>query len=881
MKSDCCLVMKRRKCLVVLFILFFCFHVHGQGFDIDDKLKKIIPFVQALRDFSNNIPQEKVYLHFDNTSYYQGDHIWFKCYVTSALNQLSDLSKTLYVELLNPGGEMVDKRILKIENGACHGDFTLSQIPFYSGFYEVRAYTKYMLNFGDEVIFSRLLPVFNKPKTEGNFEEKEMMSYGRWGTGTYPMKRESPERGKAVNVRFFPEGGNLIQGVASQVAFEATDQFGNPIDITGVVMNESRLEVSQFSTQHEGRGVFTYTPAINTGKRRGVAEVEYGRRKYQFDLPVALPHGVIMEVDNTSHPDSIGITLRKNGGTPSEMLGVTVLNGGKLQNYCFAWIEEDEISFQMNKTRLPSGVSQIVLFNSVGEILCDRLIFTNTDDFLDIKAKTSKPTFRPFELVDMELSVTGRDENPVQASFSLSVRDGENEVESSHNILTDLLLMSEIKGYVRHPSYYFENNDEKHRAALDLLLMVQGWRRYSWKQMAGVEPFELKYFPEQGIETHGNVFSYAFFGGRQIPKPNVDVSLLLQKRTDNYNIGGDFIEIFETDSLGRFSFVSDVEGRWNMILTAREKGKPKNYMITLDRVFNPDPKRYRYADFHINVAEKFVETKTDEKSSEDDTPEDDYFTFLIAYQDSIAKLGMDEKVHQLSEVTITAKKRTKEQEIYQNKTTSVAYYDVTSEMDDIYDRGNYVGNNIHELLKNMNKDFSTKWGHNIEWLLYKNKMVLFVIDYEPSLWTSEFYIFKYKNIRVQAIKSIYINETLSAFCKYFRPESAGCAWIFDRFGCVIFIETWPDGEIPVEGTKGIRKTWLEGYSRVSDFYSPDYSELPLIPDYRRTLYWNPSVTPDENGKARIQFYNNSRSNNFSISAETVTLAGKIGVYRDY
>jgi hypothetical protein len=81
------------------------------------------------------------------------------------------------VELLNPGGEIVDRRILNIENGQCHSEFTLDHLPFYSGFYEVRAYTKYMLNFGDDVIFSRLLPVYDKPKTEGNFEEKDMLKY--------------------------------------------------------------------------------------------------------------------------------------------------------------------------------------------------------------------------------------------------------------------------------------------------------------------------------------------------------------------------------------------------------------------------------------------------------------------------------------------------------------------------------------------------------------------------------------------------------------------------------------------------------------------------------------------------------------------------------
>ena len=249
-----------RSFFICILLLVFNFQVFGQ--DINSEYSKITDFIQALQDFSENIPYEKVYLHFDNTSYYQSDNIWFKCYiVTSGKHQLSRFSKTLYVELLNPGGEIVDKRILKIENGQCHGEFTLSQLPFYSGFYEVRAYTKYMLNFGEDVIFSRLLPVFNKPVTEGDFEEKKMLGYGKYGPlGSFAMKREPMLRENRVNLRFFPEGGHLIQGVASRIAFEATDEAGNPIDVTGMVMDGSRQELCPITTLHEGRGsVYVYT----------------------------------------------------------------------------------------------------------------------------------------------------------------------------------------------------------------------------------------------------------------------------------------------------------------------------------------------------------------------------------------------------------------------------------------------------------------------------------------------------------------------------------------------------------------------------------------------------------------------------------------------
>ena len=71
-------------------------------------------------------------------------------------------------------------------------------------------------------------------------------------------------------------------------------------------------------------------------------------------------------------------------------------------------------------------------------------------------------------------------------------------------------------------------------------------------------------------------------------------------------------------------------------------------------------------------------------------------------------------------------------------------------------------------------------------------------------------------------------------------------------------------------------TYYNGYSQVRSFYSPDYSLLPKDEDYRRTLYWNPNVKTDSDGKVTIEFYNNSSCKNIDISAETLTKEGGLG-----
>lgn len=124
---------------------------------------------------SGKINQEMIYLHLDNTSYYRGDRIHFAGYlVTSGSLKPSDMSRTVYVELLNPAGKIIDHCILKTVEGRFHGSLLVNEQPFYSGYYEIRAYTRYMLSFGAETVFSRVLPVFKAPALEGNWAERDM-----------------------------------------------------------------------------------------------------------------------------------------------------------------------------------------------------------------------------------------------------------------------------------------------------------------------------------------------------------------------------------------------------------------------------------------------------------------------------------------------------------------------------------------------------------------------------------------------------------------------------------------------------------------------------------------------------------------------------------
>lgn len=403
----------------------------GQVMPKDSAVMRLMGIAEHLNSFGNMVPQEKVYLHLDNTSYYHGDNIWFAAYVVSAFdNRPEVLSRTLYVELLDPGGVVVERRVLPIDKGRCHGEFSLTQLPFRSGYYEVRAYTKYMLNFDSRGIFSRVIPVFDSPAVEGDYADRRL---ARYDDLKYEMKRPRTPRERNVSMRFYPEGGHLVTGLPSRVAFEATDGAGQPLDVAGGrIVGADGTTRAEFSTLHDGRGVFDYTPAAGDE-----AEITVDGRARRFPLPEAEATGVVMRVDNLSSADSVRFSIRKSAATAPLTLGAVVMCGGRLRNFTILDIENDGmLSFAVARNKLAAGVARIVLCDDRGNILADRLFFARRGPVAEIAAKTDKEHYDPYAKVT--LSIEGRDAGGAALSVpvSVAVRDGDEEIEGGGSVMT-------------------------------------------------------------------------------------------------------------------------------------------------------------------------------------------------------------------------------------------------------------------------------------------------------------------------------------------------------------------------------------------------------------------------------------------------------------
>ena len=263
------------------------------------EMTSILAYMQRAMRFNQAAPQEKVYLHFDNTGYFKGETIRFKAYVKRMdTDKPSAISTVLYVELVNPIGDVCERRTLKISNGEADGDIKLDSIVGASGFYEVRAFTRYMTNWGTPAVFSRVFPIFNKPKEDGNYTNAVIDKVGF--RHRLPNTRVDDE-GKVAesttdlalnSVKFYPEGGDLVRGLTSRVAVAVTNKEGRHLAVKGSLLNAQKQKIGTVETDDTGRGVFDVVAPAGGAMYVQLPD-EKGKMK-DYQLPEAKTDGCVL-----------------------------------------------------------------------------------------------------------------------------------------------------------------------------------------------------------------------------------------------------------------------------------------------------------------------------------------------------------------------------------------------------------------------------------------------------------------------------------------------------------------------------------------------------------------------------------------------------------
>ena len=534
-----------KKILIIFSLILVNNTIWGQKNDL-------IHWTQTVQNTGKAFPQEKVYLHLDNNCYFLGDTIWYKAYVVRTDRKIpTDLSRILYVELMTPDGYLVERQQIPLESDTTgFGNFAL-QDSLYGGYYEIRAYTRWMLNWGRyqteldwglknmyanafynkgmmkdffteyEKIYSRVVPVYDKPQEAGVYEKNMTMR---------PMRRyykKSGEKNEPV-LSFFPEGGNLIHGVPCTLAFDLADNQGKHLNLE-VVFRESKTgkEILRTQPQYAGRGSILLPPLKKETEYEAV--VRSGEEEYTFPLPEIQERGCALSLE--SAPDSIRIFTNTAGLPENFPLGIHIMHDGIMEYNKEITVRKGISEYISLPTEsLPTGVNQIILFDAKGEVFADRLFFVWPEgkdlnpDRQNLILEGIKEEYKPFEPVTLSLKAPNI---RTTAHLSLSIKDdaADESIYDDGTMLTEMLLASEIRGFVERPGYYFEKDDSTHRKALDNLLLVQGWRRWKWNDLAAKTDFSIRYLPEKYQTIAGAVYPFHKLDGN----PNYDKDEILAK----------------------------------------------------------------------------------------------------------------------------------------------------------------------------------------------------------------------------------------------------------------------------------------------------------------------------------------------------------------
>lgn len=496
------------------FLLFFLCPILALA---EDSVLEKFALRQAA--FGRTIPQEKVFIHMDNTSYQLGDTIWFSAYLRRTdTGKPSDVSGVLYVELFGHEGYMIERKLIQMKEGRGNGFFALSKLIQYAGFYELRAYTRWQLNWGlfehkhtrnmsdyfvskqqekefyrdYEKLYSRVFPVYDAPVVPGEYIRDMTMRAMR------RVYKESPEK-RELKLSLFPEGGNLVEGLPCRVAFEATYEDGEWAEGWVVYDGDS------IKTVNRGRGCFELVP--QKGQEKDVLFVCNDGKQTKAKLPKPEQTGVSLKVEQT---DSGWVAhIQHTADLPDDSLGVSLMREGKAVFNKHLRIKNEELRID---GIVGAGIYQLTVFDIRGRIFADRLFFNRGKEDLKptLFVEGLKEEYQPYEAVSLRVK---RNQSTPQSGeqgggFSLTVRDDNTRdyLYDDSNILTEMLLSSEIRGFVPQPGWYFEADDSLHRAALDLLMMTQGWRRFDWRRMAVPGTWRVKQPAEQAPILIGSTF---------------------------------------------------------------------------------------------------------------------------------------------------------------------------------------------------------------------------------------------------------------------------------------------------------------------------------------------------------------------------------------
>ena len=800
----------------------------GTSEPVDSTASKKV--IAALTNYTTNHAVEKAYLHFDKPYYAAGDTMYFKAYVTVGdKHEPSNLSNVLHVDLVDGNGNINKSTKLAISGGIAWGDLTLpDSLP--GGRYRVRAYTEWMRNDGSAGFFDKIIPVAAVTTVKSAVK-----------TSSVILAPSKPD------IQFFPEGGSLVAGVKTRIAFKAIGVNGLGITVKGDITDETNNKIGSFASVHKGMGYFYISPETGKTYKAGVT-FENGVQE-TITLPAANDKGITLAVNNDS---TMKIAVKIIAGqdyfqaNKGKDLTLIVYSGGTVTNI-ICKLDKPIVPVDVFKRSMRSGIARITLFSPNGEPLSERLAFVQNFDGLKLKINSDKIKYNVQDKVSMKLNVLNDDGEPTAGDFSVSVTDENKvpvDVNDENTILTSLLLTSDLKGYVEQPNYYFANPTPEVLGNLDILMLTQGYRGFEWKDVFDVNKPIVNYPAETSLSLSGTVKTM-----NDKPVNDGHITLLSTKLA--------IAKDTTTDDKGNFKFTGlFVTDTTKLVLHGTLKNNSAKVKIDISK---PD----------IPVVAKLSNTDT---SAGPITP-----AMAEAMRKRYEQSGSMKSGIVLKQVNVKSN-------VYHSATpvlTHSANLNGPGNADQVYTGDQLVGcPDVRECLKALlrgvyieNGVFYNERTH-VEILTGKRQPMVFIVDGLVSAQTDGTGQDILNNLAAQDIYSVEVLLSTSYLSIYGANASAGAIIITTRHG----------GESAVVQADGSVVYTFHGFEKARTFYSPKYDVAVTAsnhPDQRSTIYWQPELTTDDTGSAGFDFFNATDPGTYRVVVEGMDGKGNLGRYVYY
>lgn len=422
----------------------------------------------SLSAYNNRFPQEKLHIHFDKDTYLPGETVWMKAYLMSD-GRPSTVSKNLYFDWTDADGRLLMHSISPIMEGGASSYF---KIPAWvkNGVVHVKAYTQWMLNFDNSFLYNKDIPVLMPVD------------------GTYP----APEK-MVITLSFFPEGGDLINGVSSILAFEALNQHNRPVPVSGVIKTAANTIVDSFYTDYNGMGMLRFKPL--SGEHYIAYWADQSGASHTSPVPEAKSNGLVLHSD-PYQGDQIHYKVERSADASSltRIIVVGTINQKVVYRNGLV-LENNKAEAILDASSLPSGVMQLTAFDHDLSPLAERVVFINNQKAY-AKIKLKKEAVSLNKRARNEISIEIPDS--LVTNLSVSVTDAGLGYDSSNNIFSDLLIAGDLKGNLPDAASMLSNPVNANER-LNLLLLTHGWRRFNWESVVSGNYPELKYPRDAGF----------------------------------------------------------------------------------------------------------------------------------------------------------------------------------------------------------------------------------------------------------------------------------------------------------------------------------------------------------------------------------------------